>query len=257
MKNSKLILSAAVAIGAIMNVAVVSAADFRAFPYTKAPPMVPIDPLISWAGFYAGVNVGGLWAHSDIRDVDAYASAAIPGTVTAINRSGFLGGGQVGYSWQASNYLFGVEVDGGYMDLGGTTPLTGTRSGTRVGLRSGAYGDFTGRVGVTFNRALFYAKGGYAVLEDASSFSTVSGSFSGLRKYGTDSGYTIGAGVEYKFAPNWSAKVEYLHFDFGDNLSYTVFNTGGTPFRFNQNLRMDTVKAGLNYAWGSPVIARD
>jgi outer membrane immunogenic protein len=159
MKNSKLILSAAVAIGAIMNVAAVSAADFRAFPYAKAPPMVPIDPLISWAGFYAGVNVGGLWAHSDIRDVDAYASAAIPGTVTAINRSGFLGGGQVGYNWQASNYLFGIEVDGGYMDLGGTTPLTGTRSGTRVGLRSGAYGDFTGRVGVTFNRAFVLRQG--------------------------------------------------------------------------------------------------
>ena len=256
MTNSKLILSTAVAIGAIMSVGAASAADFGAVPYTKARPMVPSDPLVSWAGFYTGVNAGGVWAHSDITDANAYAAAAIPGTVTSINTSGFLAGGQAGYNWQASNFLFGIEVDGGYMDLGGNKLLTGTASGTRVGLRSGAYGDVTGRLGVTFNRALLYVKGGYAIIDDASRFSTVTGSFSGIRRHSTDSGYTIGAGAEYKFTPNWSAKVEYMHFDFGNTLNYTVFNAVGTPFQFNQNLRVDTVKAGVNYAWGSPIIAR-
>jgi outer membrane immunogenic protein len=258
MKNSKLILASVVAIGATMSFSAASAADYGALPYAKAPyakaPMVVIDPVINWAGFYAGVNAGGVWAHSNITNANGYA-AAIPGTVTSVNTSGFLAGGQAGYNWQASNYVFGIEADGGFMDLGGNKPLTGTGSGTRVGLKSGAYADFTGRAGVAFDRALCYVKGGYAVLGDASNFSTVTGSFQGLRKHNTDSGYTIGGGVEYKFAPNWSAKVEYLHFGFG-NLDYTVFAAGGTPFLFNQTLRVETVKAGLNYTWGSPVVAR-
>jgi outer membrane immunogenic protein len=255
MKNSRLILATAVAIGAITRVGAASAADLGALPYAKAPPMVAIDPVINWAGFYAGVNAGGVWAHSNITDVNAFAARAIPGTVTSINTSGFLAGGQLGYNWQASNYLFGIEADGGFMDLGGTKLLTGTGSGTRVGLKSGAYADVTGRAGVAFNRALFYVKGGYAVIDDASSFSTAPGLVAELQKHRTDSGYTIGGGVEYKFAPNWSAKVEYLHFDFG-NLNYTVFSTRGTSFLFNQTLRADTVKAGVNYTWGSPLIAR-
>ncbi len=256
MTSSKPVLSAAAAIGAIISVSAASAADFGAVPYAKAPPLVAVNPVISWAGFYAGLNAGGVWAHSDITDINGYAAAAPPATVTSINTNGFLAGGQAGYNWQASSFLFGLEADGGYMDLGGTTPLTGTASGTRVGLRSGAYIDFTGRLGITYDRALFYVKGGYALLDDASSFSTVTGSFSSLTRHSTDSGYTIGAGAEYKFAPNWSAKVEYLHYDFGNVLGYTVFSAGGAPFLFNQNLRIDTVKAGVNYSFGSPILAR-
>ena len=30
-------------------------------------------------------------------------------------------------------------------------------------------------------------------------------------------GYTVGAGLEYMFAPNWSAKVEYQYYDFGNS----------------------------------------
>ena len=64
---------------------------------------------------------------------------------------------------------------------------------------------------------------------------------------------TVGGGVEYKFSPNWSAKVEYLHFDFGRDPSFSI--NGGT-FNFRQDLRLDTVKVGLNYMWGGPVVAR-
>jgi outer membrane immunogenic protein len=254
-KISSLKLSAAVAIATLAGADAASAADFGAVPYAKAPAYAPIAPVIGWAGFYVGANAGGVWAHSDITDVNPYAGNALPGTVTSINTSGFLAGGQIGYNWQASNYVFGLEADGGYMDLGGNKLLTGTIAGTRVGLTSGAYGDFTGRMGITFDRALFYVKGGYAIIDGASSFSTVTGPFSGIRKPSTDSGYTIGGGVEYKFAPNWSAKVEYLHYDFGNTLGYRVLASGGSA-PFNQNLRVDTVKVGVNYAWGWPLMAR-
>jgi hypothetical protein len=180
-QNSKHLLSTAIAFGAMMSVGAASAADMGALPYAKAWPTRQVDPIVSWAGFYAGLNGGGLWAHSAITDVNSYAAPAIAGTVTSVSTRGFLAGGQLGYTWQASCFILGIEADLGYMDSGGNKLLTGTGSGTRVGLKSGAYGDVTGRIGVTYDRALFYAKGGYAVLEDASSFSTVTGSFSGVQ----------------------------------------------------------------------------
>jgi outer membrane immunogenic protein len=255
MRISKSMILGIVAIGAILGTNVASAADLR----TKAPPMVAPEPAITWTGFYGGLNFGAVWARSDVTDVNAYAAAATPGTVTSISTGArFLIGGQIGYNWQISNVVFGIEGDGGWMDIGSNPLLTGTGSGTRVGLNTGgsAYGDITGRLGVTFDRALLYVKGGYAVIDKPSTFSTVSGSFSGLTMPRTDSGYTIGGGVEYKFTPNWSVKLEYLHFDFGHTLNYTVFNAGGTPFLFNQNLRLDTIKVGANFTWGGPIVAR-
>ena len=62
------------------------------------------------------------------------------------------------------------------------------------------------------------------------------------------SGWTLGAGLEYKINRNWSAKAEYQYFNFG-NLNYTVFNAGLVPFPFRQTLNVSTVKVGLNYAF--------
>jgi len=67
-------------------------------------------------------------------------------------------------------------------------------------------------------------------------------------------GYTVGAGLEYMFAPSWSAKVEYQYYNFGD----TTFAIGPAPIvgiRFRDDEH--TVKAGLNYRfnWGRPAVA--
>jgi outer membrane immunogenic protein len=226
------------------------AADMAARPYTKAPPLPPA-PIYSWGGFYVGANVGGAWARSNVTDVNGFASGALPGTVTSIDRSGFLGGGQIGYNWQTGAFVFGIEGDGGWMDLGGKTLLTGTSSNSMVGLRSAAYGDITGRAGYAFDRALLYVKGGYAVMDNAAAFSTNAAftpSFSG-----TSTGYTVGGGVEYKITQNWSAKVEYMHFDFGHSLNYSLVPP---TFPFTQTLRVETVKFGINYLFGGPVVAK-
>ena len=68
-------------------------------------------------------------------------------------------------------------------------------------------------------------------------------------------GYTVGAGLEYMFAPNWSAKAEYMYYDFGS----TRFVNPGVLAPFG-SWRNDehTLKAGINYRFnlGGPVVAR-
>ena len=57
-------------------------------------------------------------------------------------------------------------------------------------------------------------------------------------------GWTVGAGLEYMFAPNWSAKAEYQYYDFGRATFVTpaVLAPFGS-FRNDEH----TVKVGINY----------
>ncbi len=117
-------------------------------------------------------------------------------------------------------------------------------------------GSVTGRVGYTWGPALLYAKGGYAFRDNNNIGVTVAGVPTAFTTNGRhQDGYTVGAGLEYMFAPSWSAKAEYQYYNFGN----TTFTTGpaaivGTRFRDDEH----TVKAGINYrfGWGGPVAAR-
>jgi hypothetical protein len=104
-------------------------------------------------------------------------------------------------------------------------------------------------LGVAWERALLYVKGGYAAIGTQDIFSTNSVPFTRSAANSLNSGYAIGAGIEYKFTPNWSAKVEYMYYDFGHQSSYYLIPP---TFLFNQTLRIDTVKVGLNYIFGGP-----
>ncbi len=59
-----------------------------------------------------------------------------------------------------------------------------------------------------------------------------------------DVGYTVGAGLEYMFAPSWSAKVEYQYYNFGST-NFVVPTTPATLVDFNRDVH--TVKLGINY----------
>ncbi|MBN9604871.1 MAG: outer membrane beta-barrel protein, partial [Afipia felis] len=64
---------------------------------------------------------------------------------------------------------------------------------------------------------------------------------------------TVGAGLEYMFAPAWSAKIEYQYYNFDHtNLAFA----SGSTVSYRDDLH--TVKAGINYHfnWGGPVVAR-
>ncbi|MGY4482004.1 opacity protein-like surface antigen [Bradyrhizobium sp. LM3.2] len=68
-------------------------------------------------------------------------------------------------------------------------------------------------------------------------------------------GGTVGAGLEYGFAPNWSVGVEYNHIFLGDRTIDFTTPIGG--FAGSDRIRQD-VDMGLvrvNYRWGGPSIA--
>lgn len=179
-----------------------SAADLRMA--TKAPVVAAMAPAPTWQGFYIGAFGGYGWGDLHIRGV---------GTIRDTKEGGF-GGGLIGYNFQApgSNWVFGIEADA-------------------AGSSTDAFGTVRGRVGYAFGNVLAYGTGGYAW-----------GNFRlrslGLTEDRTASGYAVGGGLEYAFAPNWSAKVEYLYLDFADQ---TYFGT--------DRVRLDgnTIKAGVNY----------
>ena len=233
------------------------AADLPARTYSKAPAMVAA--VYDWSGFYLGANGG--WGSS--RKCWDFTSPA--GVFVAAegchDATGGVAGGQVGYRWQSSAWVFGIEGQGDWADLRGSNQSLFAPAFINHS-KIDAFGLFTGQVGYAFNTALLYVKGGAAVTADRfASFTTVGNVLAATAGDQTRWGGTIGAGVEYAFAPNWSAAVEYDHLFMGSKLS-TFTNNGvngvaGTLFgtdRIRQDVDLVTVR--VNYRWGGPVIAK-
>ena len=73
---------------------------------------------------------------------------------------------------------------------------------------------FRGRIGYAFDRWLPYITGGGAY---GNVKATVSVPIAGLSASASNNqfGWTVGAGLEYAFLGNWTAKIEYLYVDLG------------------------------------------
>jgi outer membrane immunogenic protein len=227
MKKFLLGTVAVVALGA----APAMAADLAARPYTKAPPPV-MAPIYNWTGFYIGGHVGGAWTgNSNIGGNDGR----------------FLGGIQGGADYQfAPNWVLGVEAQYSWLahnDSGTAFLPNGVVTRDNKGL-----GSVTGRLGWTWGPGLLYVKGGYA-FTDTSLGVSLAGVPVAFGTTGNDkSGYTVGAGLEYMFAPNWSVKGEYQYYNFGSTtfVAPTPVGLQGASFRNDEH----TVKVGVNYRFG-------
>jgi outer membrane immunogenic protein len=235
-----------------------AAADLAARPYTKAPPP-PIALVYDWSGFYIGAN-GGWGSSRKCWDFTSPAGAFIAAE-GCHDATGGTAGGQIGYRWQASTWVFGLEAQGNWADFSGRnqSQIFGIFDNQS---KVDAFGLFTGQVGFAANNALFYLKGGAAVTSDRfRSFATGTNIQVSNNVDDTRWGGVVGAGVEYGFAPNWSAAIEYDHM-FMQDKTYSFTNNGvagpaGTLFatdRIRQDVDLVTVR--VNYRWGGPVVAR-
>jgi outer membrane immunogenic protein len=247
----KFLLAAA---GALTMISSASAADLAARPYTKAPPPM-VAALYDWSGFYLGINGGGGWSDKcwDLTNDGI-------GPITAIREgchdaTGGTIGGQIGYRWQASSWVFGLEAQGNWADFkGSNTSLVfpGIRNESRID----AFGLFTGQIGYAWNNALLYVKGGAAVTNDHYRVYDIPTGLQTDRANETRWGAVVGAGIEFGFAPNWSVAFEYDHLFMGDR-NVDTFATGTGLFTGTDRIRQDVdlVTARLNYRfnWGAPV----
>ncbi|KRR12562.1 hypothetical protein CQ12_35625 [Bradyrhizobium jicamae] len=247
MKKVLLVTASLIALGAT---APAVAADLAARPYTKAPPMVAA--VYDWTGFYIGANGG--WGSSR-NSWDSVAPNVLVGPEGSHDATGGTVGGQIGYRWQAGTWVFGVEAQGNWADFSGSNVsqvFPGFRNHTTVD----AFGLFTGQVGYAVNNVLLYVKGGAAVTSNSYRINTLAGVPAFTTGDDTRWGGTVGVGLEYAFAPNWSVGVEYNHL-FMQDRTYTFTAIGGGALsgeRIGQDV--DLVTARLNYKFGGPAVSR-
>jgi len=247
-------LAAAVSFAAItVAAAPASAADMA----VKAPPPAPLPVIYDWSGFYIGGNGG--WGQSrncwDFLDAAGVAFAS-----GCRERSGGLVGGQIGYRWQASQWVFGLEAQGDWADLSNQrvsliNPAFSTRTTTDgIGL-------FTGQIGYAWNAALLYVKGGAAVTSNRASILDTLTGIELASASATRWGGVVGVGFEYGFAPNWSVGLEYDHLFMGDaNNTFSIVNPVNAAFvnnRISQDVDMVTLRFNYRFGgYGAPIAAR-
>lgn len=248
-------------VGLIALVAVTPsfAADVPVPAYTKAPVM--IAAVYDWGGFYLGVNAGGGWSRN-CSDLTAFVflgrTVTVPATPEGCNNaSGALAGGQFGYRIQNGGFVFGLEALGDWAGLTGSN-MSLTAATVTNQTKVNGLGVFTAQAGYTLNNVLFYLNGGAAVTANKYSGSIGTTAFDQASE--TRVGAAAGTGIEYGFAPNWSAAVEYDHLFMGSRA-----NTFGSAnpliagaFTRTDTIRqdLDLVTARINYRWGGPGISK-
>jgi outer membrane immunogenic protein len=247
------------ALAMIASVAAASPVLAADLPSSAPPPprapvaFAPPPPPFSWTGIYIGGNIG--WGWTDVTLTDTGPDFNIPpgpvfplGTQNTLSQNGFLGGAQLGFNYQISQFVVGLEGDFDY------TAIDNNQS---AGAFGGAdYKDpwtatFDARFGVALDRALLYGKAGGAWMQEkynvtAPDGSALTGTFGRW-------GWTVGAGLEYAILNNLTAKVEYDFMDFGSQNQSLTPNatdlvTGNVTGDANKSqLTASVIKVGVNF----------
>ncbi len=175
------------------------AADLPPSPPPRAPAAyVPaVLPVYNWAGIYVGINGGWGWGNGTFTIAPNTAfPAGLSGTP---HDNGGIVGGTLGVNWQASAFVFGVEGDWDYsgINTGTTSTICNFSGNCQTG--NNWLATVRGRVGYAADRVLFYLTAGGA-------FANVQTTFNGVTTSHTQAGWTGGAGIEWAFADNWTAK---------------------------------------------------
>ncbi len=250
----------------LASVSVVALSCVGAMPGHAASP----TPM-TWTGFYVGANAGYAWGNANPTMIGSVAGApfslpAATGPVPSLNPRGFIGGGQAGYNWQTGQWVFGGEVDFSGLDAKADATVSPFfMNKPNVTTWSSRYDWlFTARVRGGFTVApnwLLYVTGGLAVTHVKNSVTCTApsngcyGSGPGgvtVSWAGTSTltGGTIGGGLETMFAPNWTARVEYLYAKFKDTTPGAVsFPVPAAPFPplFSFNHNLNVVRFAINY----------
>jgi outer membrane immunogenic protein len=215
---------------AALMAGVASSAFAADLPSRKAPPapVYAAPPVFTWTGFYVGVNGG--YGFGDFRG---------GGNTTFGNPNGGLVGGTAGYNYQINSLVLGVEGDLDWADLSKSKTLPSKAVTTA---KVDALGHVLGRVGFTpFDRTLLYVAGGYAGGQVKGTLDAPTAAGAHFSNSAWQSGYALGAGVEYAVTQNVSVKAQYLFSQLGDQTYFAGKSAVKT------GLNVNAITAGINY----------
>ncbi|HYJ86029.1 MAG TPA: outer membrane protein [Pyrinomonadaceae bacterium] len=223
----------------------------------------PPAPVATWTGYYIGGNIGYGWGRTENDATVVGLPPVLFGLSTASlargdrdrqDINGVIGGFQSGYNWQAGSWVMGLESDlqasgqksdALYCNLGGTTCAVASLSASH---KLSWFGTARSRIGFLFTPGtLIYGTGGVAYGQVKSDYNFTLGGvpFASANFKDVKAGWTAGAGVEFAFASNWSAKLEYLYIDLGD--SEVTVNVAGVGARVQRSFTEHVGRLGLNY----------
>ena len=208
-------------------------------PPAAPPPRAPATyvpapaPYYNWGGIYFGVNGGGIFGNSAWNPPAGFGVGTGNFTTT-----GFLVGGTLGANFQAGAFVFGVEGDLDWDNLSGST--SGVFCGATCTLTTAQnyLGTVRGRVGYAWDRVLFYGTGGGA-FGNIKATNSLTGGTDNNNKFG----WTAGAGIEFAFAQNWTAKAEYLYVSLQNGSCTASCGGVAVPVSLNENV----ARIGVNY----------
>jgi outer membrane immunogenic protein len=222
-----------------------SEAQSADMPRKAFPP--PVAAEYNWTGFYVGGHIGPGWGSS----LWTNATGVFTDGQLRHDLDGLLGGAQLGYNHQIGRWVIGVEGDFSWSNIEGTGIFDPTGGRDPVSVHKNWLASVTGRVGHTFGPWLAYAKGGGAWVEDRYrvTLTPLAGPPT-AEVTKTNTGYTIGGGLEYGFLANWSARVEYDYYNFGtERVSFPpvpgFLTFPNFPLDISQHVH--AVKFALNY----------
>ncbi|MDR3468181.1 MAG: porin family protein [Xanthobacteraceae bacterium] len=230
------------------------AADLAPRTYTKAP--VATDPVFNWSGPYVGVNLGYGAASDPVKL--AFTPASDGGEQPTVAPAGWLGGGQLGYNYQAGRWVLGVEGDVQATALRQSICFDFCNPSItfRVTQELPWFATMRGRVGYAAGPALIYATGGAAftsvktaLVDTFAPAPDVAGTFNDVR-----TGWVVGGGIEAMLGGHWTAKAEYLYLDFG-TVTHAMSDTflgPSNPNVFAIGVREQVFRVGLNYLLDDP-----
>jgi outer membrane immunogenic protein len=201
----------------------------------------------NWTGLYLGGNIGTGTGRDRSTLTDGVDTARFN-----LAPDGLIGGGQIGYNWQAGNIVYGLETDFQGSTMEDNKTCLGCVPGGSLDFNSKLQwlGTVRGRLGYSAGPSLFYATGGFAYGDVKTAINNVS--FSETR-----TGWTVGGGIETPFTllglfgPNWTSTTEYLYVDLGRSS-----HDFGVPGVLTTGTQAHIFRTGLNYHFNTPVVAR-
>ena len=212
----------------------------RGLPPAPVAPVVYAPPVqYLWTGCYVGGNIGGAWSNVNLSGVS--------GVNFSASNGGVAGGGQVGCDYQWNAWVFGIRNMLDATSLSNRTNISNVPFTGAVDSRTHWFDTLTARGGYLVTpQVLLYAQGGAAWTNTNITFLTGSGAQVGEAS-NDRTGWTVGAGVEWMFVPQWSVFAEYNFMGFGTQSATFTGCSGTCVVNANAKADVQSALAGVNY----------